>query len=110
GPRLRRRRGDEPDVAGPGIESADHVGLLQREPQDAALVEIERVRVARLGIGQLVFGDGAGLRVELADQPDIVAGVPDVAVAVLGEPVRAGMRSLQVVFPDLSRLRVEAAW
>ena len=103
GPRLRGRRGDELDLAGLGIEPADHVGLLHREPQDAVVVEDEGVRVLAPRIGQLVFGDSAGLRIELADQAGDVAGEPDVAVLVFGEAVRAGVRRLERVFPGSRR-------
>ena len=60
-------------------------------------------------IGQRIFGGDAGLRIELADQAEIVAGEPDIAVFVFGEPVRAAVRRLQGVFADRAGLRVDAA-
>ena len=64
-----------------------------------SLVEDQRVRIARCRIRQLVLGDVAGLRIELADQPREVAGEPDVAVLVLDQAVRAGMRRLERDIP-----------
>ena len=50
------------------------------EPQHAVLVEERRVRIARRRFGHRVFGDLAGLRIELADVAASIGGEPDVAV------------------------------
>ena len=67
------------------------------------------MRILGLRIRHLVFGDVAGLGVELADEAHVVAGEPDVAVLVLDEAVRAGLRRLERIFLDLAALGIEAA-
>ena len=66
--RIRRGRGEELDLPARGIEPAHHVAVLHREPDDALLVDCNRMRILRLRIGHSVFGDVAALRVELADE------------------------------------------
>ena len=51
------------------------------------------------GSGILYSVDDAGLGIELADQRGVVAGEPDVAVPVLDEAVRTGVRRLEGIFP-----------
>src|SRR5262245_58467083 len=67
------------------------------------------MRILRLRIGHSVFGDVAGLWIELADQAQMVAGEPDVAVLVLDEAMRPGLRRLERIFLDLPGLGIEAA-
>src|SRR5437899_4289251 len=66
GIRLRRRRGGHFYFACRRHQPPDHVGALHAKPQRALLVEDGRVRIAR-GRRQLVFGELARLRIELAD-------------------------------------------
>ena len=47
--------------------------------------------------------------VELPDQPRIIAGEPDIAVLVLGQAMRPRMRRLERIFPDGTRLGIEAS-
>src|SRR5207253_11457252 len=67
--------------------------------------------VGSLGVAVrcVVFADVAGLGIELADEAHVVAGEPDVAVLVLDEAVRAGMRRLGEIFRDHTALGCEAA-
>src|SRR5262249_13804369 len=88
---------------------SDHVGVLGGEPHDAAAVDGDGVGILRLRIGHFVFGDVAGPGVELADEAHVVAGEPDVAVLVLGEAVRTGLRRLERIFLDRAGLGIEAA-
>ena len=108
GPRVRRLHRDELDVAGRRVQPADHVAELQGEEQDALAVEHRRVRVLRVGVGHLEFGDLARLRVELADGAVLVARVPDVAGVIEHHRVRHGVRR-QRIFLHLAGLRVDAA-
>src|SRR5262249_28024489 len=55
------------------------------------------------------FGGDAGPRIELADQAEIVAGEPDVAIGIFGQAMRAGVRRLERVFADRAGLRIDAA-
>src|SRR6185436_10978667 len=106
---LRRRRREELDLSGFRIEPADAVGVLHRKPQDAALVEDERVRILRFRVRHLVLGDLAGLRIELTDERSGVARVPDVAGLVFDQAVRSRVRGLQRIFLYRAGLRVYAA-
>jgi hypothetical protein len=108
GPRARRRRGDELDLARLRVEPADHVRLLQREVQHAVGRERERVRVLRVRVGHAVLGDLARSRIQLADERLMVAGEEDVAVAVLDQPVRAGGGRLKRILLHLAGLRIDA--
>ncbi|MNC84494.1 hypothetical protein D3C83_00500 [compost metagenome] len=72
------------------------------------MIERERVRVLRFRVRHRVLGDLAGFRIELADDARVVAGEPDVAVLVLDQAVRRGLRRLERVFADLPGLRVDA--
>ena len=65
------------------------------------------MRIFHVGVGHLVLGDRAGLRVELADQRSGVARVPDVAVLVLDQAVGTGVRRPERIFPEAARLRIE---
>ena len=56
-----------------------------------------------------MFGDVAGLGIELADQAQMVAGEPDVAVLVLDQTMRPGLRRLERIFLDRAGLGIEAA-
>src|SRR5262249_35342742 len=76
---------------------------------DALVIDGKRMRVLRLRIGHFVFGDVAGLGVELADEAEVIAGEPDVAVLVLDEAVRTGLRRLERKFLDRAGLGIEAA-
>ena len=51
----------------------------------------------------------AGLGIELADQRGVVAGEPDVAVLVLDQTMRSGVRRLERIFPDRAGLRIDPA-
>src|SRR4029077_15792330 len=83
--RLGRWCRDQLDLADLGIEPPDHVGILQVEPQNFALIEDERMRVFRIRVGHLVLGDLSRLRVELAYQRPGIARVPNVAALVLDQ-------------------------
>src|SRR5262249_57894012 len=67
------------------------------------------MRILRLRIGHSVLGDVAGLGIELADQAQMVAGEPDVAVLVLDQTMRSRLRRLERIFLDLPSLGIEAA-
>src|SRR5207245_1950057 len=90
------------------IEASDPVRVLHGEPEDAALIEDQRVRILGLRIRHLVLRDLAVFGVQLADERAGVAGVPDVALAILDEPVRAGMRRLERILFYGAALRVHA--
>src|SRR5439155_5120354 len=62
------------------IQTGDHVGALQREPEGSLLVEDRCVRIARRRIGCRILDYLARLRIELADISLEVSGEPDVAV------------------------------
>ena len=73
------------------------------------------MRMASL-CGSFTFGSGIWYSVtmpvfgiELADQRGVVAGEPDVAVLVLDQAMRPGVRRLQRIFPDRAGLRIDAA-
>jgi hypothetical protein len=80
--RLRRRRFDQLDLASLWIEPSDHVGLLDREPDDPVLIKRERMRVARFRVRHWILGNVASLGVELTDQREVISGEPNVAVLI----------------------------
>ena len=94
---IRRRHGHEPGIAARGIQPADHVALLQREPEDAVGIEDRGVRVLRRRIGHPVLGDLPGVRVEHADRRVLIARVPDVAGIIEGHGVRHRPRRQRVL-------------
>src|SRR5205085_10828204 len=66
------------------------------------------MRILGFRIGHGVFGDCAAPGIELADQGGGVARVPDVAILILHQTMRSGMRCLERVLLDLTRLRIDA--
>ncbi len=96
GLRLRPRHGHQLDIAGRRVQPAQHVAVLQREPERAVAVEDRRVRVLRRRVGHLVDGHLAGLRIELADRAVAVAGVPDVAGRIEGHRMRQRLRRQRI--------------
>src|SRR5258708_36140438 len=89
------------------VKTADPVEVLQRETQDFVLVEDERMRIALLR--GWVFGDCSGLRIELSDQGSRVARVPNVAVMILLQAVRSGVRCLELKFREFAGRRIQPA-
>ena len=67
------------------------------------------MRILGLRIRHRIFGDLAGLRIQLADERAGVAGVPDVSLAILLEAVRAGVRSLERILLHFAGLGIDAA-
>src|SRR6266849_9514963 len=109
GARFRRGRGEQLDLTRLRVEPPHQVGILHREPQDPALIEDQRVGILGLGVRHPVLGDRTRLRVELADEGPGVARVPDVAVLVLDQAMRPGVRRLEGIFLEAASLRIEPA-
>src|SRR5438552_3892213 len=109
GARLGCRRREQLDLASLRVEAPHPIGILCREPEDSALVEDQRVRILHIRIRHLVLGDGARLRIQLADESSGVAGVPDVTVLVLDQAMRSGVRRLEGEFLEAAGLRIEPA-
>ena len=92
GPRVRRRHGHEPDLAGRRVEPAHHVALLQGEPEDAVGSKTAVCGSFAAGSGILYSVTSPVSGIELADRAVLVARVPDVAGAIEGHGVRHGAR------------------
>ena len=104
--RLWGRRSVQPYFAGLWVHPSDHVGALQRKVEISVGGEKRRMWVARVGIRHGIFGDLAGLGIQLADVSAEIRRIPDVAVFIRGQPVRPGLRR-QLVFLELLRLGIE---
>ena len=86
-----------------GSSDADEVAGLHGEEEPPVAKKRDGMRILRLRVGHLVFGDLAGLRVDHADEPGGVAGVPDVAVRVGLQAVRTRVRRRQRELLELLR-------
>ncbi|MCZ7653900.1 MAG: hypothetical protein M5R42_05800 [Rhodocyclaceae bacterium] len=93
------------DLSRGALEAADALPVLHDEPDDAFLVDHQRVRVA--AGRRAMLGHPARLRVEAADGAVAVAGVPDEAFRIDQQAVRAGTGG-QFPLVERFRLRVEA--
>ncbi len=90
GPRAAPRHCHHPHLPGGGIEPADPVTLLHREPHAAVRPEDDRVRVARGRVRHREPGDLVGPPVDAADQRVAIAGVPGVPPRVQHHGVGIG--------------------
>src|SRR5258708_2599614 len=82
----------------------DAVGLRLRTTGRGPLADLAVRRIE-----PAVFGGDTGLGIELADQAGAIAGEPDVAVAIFGQSVRAGVGRLERVLADRPGLRIDPA-
>src|SRR5204863_9424647 len=105
GARISRRWREQLDLAALRVKTADPVEVLHREPQHSVVVEDERMWIALLR-GR-VFSHASGLRIEFSDQGARVARIPNVAVTILLQAVRSGVRCLELEFREFAGRRIE---
>jgi len=91
------------------IKPADKIALLNREPENAVLIEGEAVRIFCVRIRQRVFGHDAGVWIELADQSGKIAGEPNIPRLVVDQSMRAGEGGLECIFLDRTGFRIDPA-
>ena len=97
------------NVAGLRIEPADEIAALHGEPDDAVMIDDERVRVAGVRIGQWIFFHFAAASVSsLPMKPRKLPVNQTLPSLSSTRPCGADMR-IDRVFLDLTGLRVEAA-
>ena len=106
GCRTARER-DERNLSRSRIERPDEAAALHGEDDESASRKHEAVRIAGFRIRHLVLGDFAGLRFDLADEARRVARVPDVAVGIFEQAVRAGVGRRQRILLEASGRRIE---
>src|SRR5690606_17785158 len=100
---------DDADSAGDHVDPADRVAPLHGEPDAAAPIESEGVRVAGVDAGSLghrVGSELAAAGVEFQDRAVAVAGNPREAIAVHHHGVRLGAGG-QVVAVEGLGFRIE---
>ena len=108
GARSRGLHGHQPDLPGGRVQAADHVAVLQGEPEPAVLIEDRRMGVPGRRVGHGMDGDLLRFHIELADGAVLVAGVPDIAGGIEGDAVGHGAGRQGELF-HLAGRRVEAA-
>src|SRR6266566_7900800 len=91
------------------IEPPDEIPALDREPQNTLLIKYGRVGITGFRIRHFVFRDFSCAWIEFADKTGIIRGVPDVAVAVRDQAMRAGLIRLARIFTNSSGRRIEPA-
>ena len=106
GQRVFGRHVNDLYFARPRHQPADRVRPDHSEPEVSAPVEYRRVWVVSV-VGQPIFADRAGVRIELADIAGETGGEPDVAVLVGDETVRPGVRNARVIFLEHSGFGIE---
>src|SRR6266404_3210247 len=106
---MRIRRGCILQINFPAarVQSAHHVGRLQREPKHALAVKHGGVRVLALWIGNLVFRYGSRSRVELADITLEISREPDISFSIGNQSMWSGVFHLQRVLFERARLRIQ---
>ena len=106
---MRCRDIGQLDISVCRIENSDDVALLHGEPHPAVGSNHRRVRIMPARIVDLVLGDFAAVRLELANIAGVVCGEPDVAGGIRHQTVRPRVRSRQCVLLVLPCCRIEPA-
>ena len=88
-------------------QMADHVAVLQREPQIAARIKGNGVRIACRRVGHRISRNDIGAPVDTPDHAVAIAGVPRVAFRINRH--RVGMRAgIDFDTGKLTRRRIES--
>src|SRR6267143_3121002 len=107
GMRILRWRTLQIDFPAAWIQSAHHIGHLQREPKHALAIKHGGVRVLALWIGNLVFRYGSRSRVELADITPEISREPDISFAIGNQSMRPRVFHFQRILLERAALRIQ---